>query len=150
MEVRRATFEQVQKSQEELIFSEDGLDKLIELEETINPKSRSEFFRRLAFSLLGKGLDYPVILYFDGNKYNLGSVSEFARKIAYFTDTENKKQMIKLKGEYREIPIKELWTALRESLYKPMDEALTLALKSSAEIYRSGGGSAEFNPEIQL
>lgn len=146
MEVKRATFEQVQKAQEDLIFAKDGIDKLIELNETISPDSRSEFFRRLAYSLLGKGLDYPVILIFKGNRYNLGSVSEFSRKMAYYTDTNNKKQKIKLKGEYVEIPNCELWKALREALYKPMDEALTLALKSSAEIYRSGSDAYEFDP----
>lgn len=146
MEVKRATFEQVQKSQDELIFSKTGIDVLAEQKETIEPKTRNIFFQRIAYSLVGKGLDYPVILEYNEGTYHLGSVSVFSRKMAYFTDTPDKKQEILLKGKKIRVPIELLWISLRESLYKPMDEALTLALKSSAEIFKGESGSYGFEP----
>lgn len=140
-EVIRATFEEVQRSQEELIFGETGIDKLIELNETIAPSSRNLFFRNLAFALLGLGIDHEVKIEYDGFTDNLGYVSEFARKIAYYSDTDDKKQELVLRGKNIRIPNKVLWKALRESLYKPMDAALTLALRYSAEIPAKRGGS---------
>lgn len=150
MEVRRATFEQVQKAQNELIFSKTGIDQLAELEETIAPKSRDVFFDRLAMSLLGKELDYPYILHYDGGLYKLGSLATFARKMAYYKDTKDKKQEIILKGQKVRIPIKTLWIALRESLYKPMAEALTLSMKSSQEIFRGSSDSYDVNPDEKI
>ncbi len=140
-EVKRATLEYVQKRQDEFIFGETGIDVLAEKEETVDPKTRNIFFENLAFSLLGKGLDYSVELNFENNVYDLGSVSVFARKMAYFTDTSDKKQELMLKSKKVRVPIKLLWIALREAMYKPMDEALTLALKSSAEIFSGGSDS---------
>lgn len=145
-EVKRASFEYVQKIQNEFIFGKTGIDVLAEKEETIDPKSRDIFFENLAFSLLGKGLDYPVILEFENNPYDLGSVSVFARKMAYFTETKDKKQEMVLKGVKVRVPIKLLWIALREAMYKPLDEALTLAFKSSAEIF--SGGSDTYAVDI--
>lgn len=147
VEVRRATFEQVQEAQDELIFSKTGLDILAEKSETVSKETRGVYFKRLAFSLLGKGLDYPVKLEYKGGDYDLGSVSVFARKMAYFEDTKDKKQELELRGNKTRVPISELWVALREAMYKPMDEALTLALKASQEILRGGGGSYGTTPE---
>ena len=146
MEVKRATFEQVYNAQGELIFGKTGLDTLAEQKETIHPQSRRIYFEYLAIALVGKGLQYNVNLELDGNNYNLGCVSEFSRKIAYYIDTDDKCQELILKGQKIRVPIDKLWIALRESLYKPMDEALTLALRASAEIFKSGGESFEFNP----
>lgn len=150
MEVRRATFEQVQKAQNELIFSNTGIDKLIELKETIDSKTRDVFFERLAFALLGKELDYPFILEYNGGCYNLGSLAVFARKMVYFVDTEDKCQELVLKGQKLRVPIDKLWIALRESIYKPMAEALTLAMKSSQEILRGGSDSFGVNPDEKI
>jgi len=147
MEVKRVDFEQVLEAQDELIFSETGIDVLMEKKETIDPKSRNIFFIRLAKALLGKGLDYPVNLAYNGGFYKLGSVSEFARKMAYFKDTPDKKQIIKARDQEIRIPIELLWKALREALYKPMDEALTLAFKSSMQAYGGSGDSYGLNPE---
>ena len=150
MEVKRATFEQVQKAQDELIFSQTGIDKLAELKDTIDPKTRNIFFQRLALSLLGKELDYPYILKYDGGEYNLGSLSIFARKMAYFTDTDDKCQELILKGKKIRVPNDLLWVALRESIYKPMAESLTLAMKSSQEILRGGSDSYGVNPDERI
>jgi len=147
MEVRRATFEQVNNWQLDFLFGETGITILEQKQETIHPDSRKDFFDLFAKSLLGKGLDYEYKLTYNGNTYNMGSLSIFARKMAYMTDTEDKKQPLKLKGKTIRIPIKHLWEALRENMYKPMDEALTMALKISAEIFKNTGGSHEFNPE---
>lgn len=136
MEVKRATFEEVNNSQLELIFN--YIEKLIKKKETVEPKSRREFFDLFAFALLGKGLNYDFIFCYKGNKYNLGSLSEMARKMTFFTDSN---PVIRLKSEKVRVPIEYLWMALRDNLYKPMDEALTLGLRSSAEIFNSGGGS---------
>lgn len=149
-EVRRATFEQVQKAQDELIFSKDGIDKLAELKETIHPDSRNIYFQRLATALLGKELDYPFILEYNGGNYNLGSIAVFARKMAYFIDTDDKYQILKLKGQMTKVPIDKLWIALRESLYKPMAEALTLSMKSSQEIFQGGSDSFGVEPDTKI
>lgn len=147
MEVKRATFEQVQRAQEDLIFSKDGIDKLAELKETIDPKTRNVFFQRLALALLGKELDYPFILEYNGGYYNLGSIAVFARKMAYFTDTE---QELLLRNSHVRVPINVLWVALRESIYKPMAEALTLAMKASQEIFRGGSDSFAASPDEKI
>ena len=150
MDVKRATFEQVYKAQSDFIFGETGIDILAEKKETVAPESRKIFFENFAISLIGKGLNYDYVLEYDGGVYNLGSLSVFARKMAYFVDTDDRKQKIQLKDRKVPVPIDILWNTLRECMYKPMDEALTLALKSSAEIFRGGGDSYSVNPEDNL
>ncbi len=150
MEVQRATFEQVQKAQHDLIFSEDGIDILAEKNETIAKNSRNVFFERLATSLLGKELDYPFILEYNGGVYNLGSCAVYARKMVYFEDTPDKTQTLTLKGKKIKVPMRNLWVALRESIYKPMAEALTLSMKSSQELFRGSGDSYVVSPEEKI
>ena len=70
--------------------------------------------------------------------------------MAYFEDTSDKKQEIMLKGKKIRVPIKILWRALRESLYKPMAEALTLSMKSSQEIFRGSSDSYGVNPDEKI
>lgn len=147
MEVRRATLEYVQSCQENLIHGDTGIDVLILKNETIDPKSRKEFFNWIAYSLLGKGLDYKVYLEYDNGIYDLGSVSVFSRQMAYYTE---KNVTMELKGHKKTVPIHLLWKALREALYMPMDEALTLALRSSAEIFKGGGDSYGVDPDEEL
>lgn len=147
MEVKRATFEQVNKWQLDFLFGTTGIQTLEEKEETVDPKSRRDFFDLFAKSLLGKAIDYDFILEYNGDSYNLGNLSIFARKMSYMTDTKDKKQILKLKGKQISIPIKLLWKSLRENMYKPMDQALTMALKISAEILKNSSGSYEFNPD---
>lgn len=144
MEVKRATFESINEAQLEFIF-----DVLLELEnknETVDQGSRRDFFDLFAFSLVGKGLEYPFNFEFDGNWYTLASLSSYARKLCFLETNEPE---IELKGMKTKIPIKLLWKALRENMYKPMDEALTLGLKSSAELLGGGSSSHAFNPEQQ-
>jgi len=62
---------------------------------------------------------------------------------------DEKEPEIDLKGKKERIPIELLWIALRDNLYDPMDEALTLALKSSPERIDGGGGSYSFKPDEQ-
>jgi hypothetical protein len=147
MEVRRATLEYVQTCQENLIHGDTGIDVLIDKNETIDPKSRKEFFNWIAYSLLGRGLEYRVYYENQEGIYDLGPVSVFARQMAYYTD---RNVSISLKGHKTIVPIKLLWLALREALYMPMDEALTLALRSSAEMIKGSGDSFGFNPEEKL
>lgn len=136
MEVKRATFEEVNKAQLELIF--DNIKILSEKNETVSPNSRRDFFDLFAFALLGKGIDYDFIFQYENGSYNLGNLSVFARKLCFF---ETSNPVIQLKASKKNVPIHLLWDALRDNLYKPMDEALTLGLRSSAEILGSGGGS---------
>lgn len=136
MEVRRATFEEVNKAQLVLIF--DVIQKAIEERDFIAEKSRRDYFDLFALALLGKGVDYNFIFEYNGGVYNLGSLSSFARKMSFF---DEKTPEIELKGKKIRVPIEKLWVALRDNLYKPMDEALTLALRSSAELLEKGGGS---------
>jgi hypothetical protein len=138
MEVRRATLEYVQECQENLIHGPTGIDVLAEKNETIAPESRKEYFNWIAYSLLGRGLDYHVFFEYRNGIYDLGCVSVFARQMAYYTSKDVK---LNLKGRKTLIPIGLLWLALREALYKPMDESITLALRSSAEIFKGGGDS---------
>jgi hypothetical protein len=147
MEVRRATLEYVQECQENLIHGTTGIDVLSEKNETIAPESRKEYFNWIAYSLLGRGLDYHVYFEYRNGIYDLGCVSVFARQMAYYTTKDVK---IDLKGCKTPIPIGLLWMALRESIYRPMDEAITLALRSSAEIFKGGGDSYGVNPDEDL
>lgn len=142
MNVKRATFEEVNKAQLELLF--DIIQKAIDTNDYIDPKSRSDYFDRLAFAFVGKISEYDFIFKYKGDEYNLGKLSFYARKMAFFNE---KTPEIELKGRKIRVPIKELWESLRENLYKPMDEALTLALRSSAEILGGGGGSHSINPD---
>jgi hypothetical protein len=145
MKVERATFEKVKDAQLELIF--DHIEQLIEEKETIAPKSRRVFFGLLATSLLGEGSNLKFTLEYKGNIYNLGPLPIFMRKMAYFEDTEDKKQEILLKGKATRVPIDILWKALRENLYIPMDQALRVALKSSAELLTHERSGLEFTPQ---
>jgi len=100
----------------------------------------------LAFALLGKGINHDFIFEYKGGRYNLGSLSGMARKMAFF---DEKNPEINLKGVKTCVPIEKLWMALQDNLYEPMDEALTLALKSSPERIGGGGGSYSFKPDKQ-
>jgi hypothetical protein len=141
MEVRRATLEDVQKSQENLIHGPTGLDALIKNNGIIKADERNIYFKWLAFSLLGKGLKYKVELNYHGDNDVLGSVSSFSRQMAYYT---NKEVNIKFNGNRILIPIGLLWEALRNALYEPMDEALDDAIHISKErdIIRPGKGAS--------
>jgi len=142
VEVKRATFEEVNKSQLEFIFY--VIQEAIEKKDYVDKKSRRSYFDLFAFALLGKSVSHDFIFEYKGGKYNLGSLSTFARKMSFF---DEKEPMIDLKGKKECVPIELLWVALRDNLYDPMDEALTLALKSSPERINSGGGSYSFRPE---
>ena len=144
MEVKRATFEEVNKSQLELIF--DVIQEAIKKKDYIDDKSRRSYFDLLAFALLGKSVTHDFIFEYKRGKYNLGSLSTFARKMSFFDEKEPE---IDLKGKKERVPIEILWIALRDNLYDPMDEALTLALKSSPERIEGGGGSYSFKPDEQ-
>jgi hypothetical protein len=147
MEVRHATLEDVQKNQENLIHGTTGLDILIENNGIITPHERNIYFKWIAFSLLGKGLKYIVILHFNGGNYKLGSVSTFSRKMAYYT---NKNVELILNGRRTTVPIGKLWEALRNALYEPMDEALDAAVHLSKErdIIRPGKGASMDNVKL--
>lgn len=144
MEAKRATFDSINNAQLNLIFN--VILKAENNNDTISPQSRQDFFSLFAYALVGKGLDYPFKFTYKDNFYDLGSLSIMARHIAFFTD--NNPELV-LKGKKIRVPIKVLWKALRECMYKPMDEALTLGLRSSAEIIGGTGGSHAFNPEHQ-
>jgi hypothetical protein len=147
MEVRRATLEYVQECQENLIHGETGIDVLAEKNETIAPESRKEYFNWIAYSLLGRGLAYRVSFEYKNCIYDLGTVSVFSRQMAYYT---SRNVELDLKGRKVGVPIGLLWRALREALYMPMDEAITLALRSSAEIFKGGVDSYGFSPEEKI
>ena len=136
MKVQRATFEEVNKAQLELIF--DIIQKAIDLNGCIDSESRRNYFHILAFALVGKISEYDFIFNYKGDEYNLGKLSFYAREMAFFDEKEPE---IELKGQKVKVSIKELWKSLRTNIYKPMDEALTLALRSSAEIIGGGGAS---------
>jgi hypothetical protein len=144
VDVRRATLEDVQRNQENLIHGRTGIDSLIETNGFINKEDRKTYFKWLAFSLLGKGLKYTVWLRYQGNEYNLGNVSMFSRQMAYYPETMDHCVTIVLKGERKQIKISLLWEALRTALFEPMDEALDDAIHISKEreIIRPGKGAS--------
>jgi len=144
MKVERATFEKVKDAQLELIF--DHIEKLIEEKETIAPKSRRTYFDLLSMALLGEGSNHKFTLEYRGNIYDLGPLPIYMRKMAYFEDTEDKKQEILLKGKTTRVPIDFLWKSLRENLYIPMDQAIRVALKASAELLTHERSGLEFTP----
>lgn len=140
MLTKRATLEDVQKSQEDLIHGKNGIDHLIETNGIIKPDERKTYFKLLAFSLLGKGIKYHVYLEYHGGLYDMGNASTFSRQLAYYNSIVD----IKLKGQNSRIPIKYLWEALRNTLYEPMDEALDDAIHISKErdIVKPGRGAS--------
>ena len=144
MKVERATFEKVKDAQLELIF--DHIEKLMAEKETVSHKSRRDYFGLIAMALLGEGSNLKFTLEYKGNIYELGPLSVFMRKMAYFEDTEDKKQEVLLKGKTTRVPIELLWLSLRENLYIPMDQALRVALKSSAELLTHDRSGLEFSP----
>lgn len=144
MEVERATFERVKNSQLELEF--EHIDKLIEKKETISKETRRNYFELLAISLLGQDVDHRFIFEYEDNVYDLGPLPIFIRKMAYFKDTEDKKQEIMLKGNKTRVPIEKLWEELRVNLYIPFAKAQTLAMKYSAEIRKTDSTGFKFKP----
>jgi len=142
MEVKRATFEEVNKAQ--LVFIFDVIQKAIEDKEYIDKESRREYFNLFAFALLGMGVNHDFVFEYEGGRYSLGSLSSFVRKMPFF---DEKTPKINLKGVKIRVPIEKLWMALQDNLYEPMDEALTLALRSSAELLEKGGGSYSVKTE---
>jgi len=144
MQVKRATFDLVKEAQLQLIF--DILQELIEKKETVAPKSRRDYFNLLAISTLGEMKDESYILKINGDVYDLGKLSIFSRKLAYFEDTNDKKQELQLKGQKIRVPVEELWKNLQENLYIPFDKALLVAHHSSAEILKHSREGLEYNP----
>jgi hypothetical protein len=144
MEVERATFERVKNSQLELEF--EHIDKLIEGKETISKVTRRNYFELLAISLLGQDVDHRFTLEYEDNVYDLGPLPIFIRKMAYFEDTEDRKQEIMLKGKKTRVPIEKLWEGLRVNLYIPFSKAQTLAMKYSAEIRKTDSSGFKFKP----
>jgi len=145
MDVERATFEKVKNAQLSLIF--DYLQELIEKKETIAKQSRRGYFELLSISTIGQLHNHNYILHYNNNTYDLGNLSIFSRKMAYFVDTKDKKQPLKLKGKYLRVPIDLLWETLQENLYQPFDEALLLAHRSSAEVIKHSSSGYEFKPK---
>ena len=151
MEVKRGTFEEVQKNQDVFFF--DFIDKFVKAEETLNPNDRNEYFKTLADAFLGVEKNYSYILRYNGNVYNLGTLSSYARKMAYITDDEiddEKQVVIDNKGKKIRIPIKKLWEALRDSSFDATAEALNLGLRTSAEMITREGGVFEFKLDKKL
>ncbi len=145
VQVQRATFNQVREAQHDLIFNH--IENLIKHNEVMSEKSREIFFNAVEIGLLGLERKYPFVLSYNGGVYNLGSVAKWIRKFAYLDDNDEKKQKISLKGKDKLISNKELWLALRDSLYNPMADALTLSLTTSAEMVYRDGGVFEFRPD---
>lgn len=151
MEVKRATFEHVQGSQDTFFF--DFLDKFIKAEETIDPDSRNEYFLVLGNSFLGVEKNYRYILKYNDDFYDLGSLSNYARKLAYITDSDldsEKRVKIRTKGKNIDVPLVELWKSLRICFFDPAAEALNLSLRISAEMITREGGVYEFKVDQKL
>lgn len=144
MEVERATFERVKNAQLELEF--DHIDKLIEKRETISKQTRRNYFDLLAISLLGQDVDHRFTLEYGENIYDLGPLPIFIRRMAYFEDTDDKKQEIMLKGKKTKVPIDDLWKSLRINLYIPFSKAQTLSMKYSAEVRKTDSSGFKFKP----
>ena len=151
MEVKRATYESVQNSQNTFFF--DLLKQLEEQEETLDQESRPEYFRVFADSFLGVEKSYRYKLYYNNSEYDMGTLSSYARKLAYLTDEDldaQKHVIIFAKGRPMKIPIQVLWRSLRECLYDPTADALNLSLKTSAEMITREGGVYEFKVDKQI
>lgn len=151
MEIRRGTFEYVQKSQDVFFF--DFLKKFIKAEDTIDPESRMDYFKTIADAFLGVEKSYDYIVRHNGNVHNLGTLSYYARKLAFIEDNEldsEKQIVINDSGNKIKIPIKVLWEALRESCFDPAAEALNLGLRTSAEMVTREGGVFEFAVDKKL
>lgn len=151
MEVKRATYESVQNSQTTFFF--DLLKKLEEEGETLDPESRADYFKIFADSFLGVERGYHYKLYHNDSSYDLGTLSSYARKLAYITDediNDEKKAVIFAKGRRIKVPVRVLWRSLRECLYDPTADALNLSLRTSAEQITRESGVYEFKVDKQI
>lgn len=151
MEIRRGTFEYVQKSQDTFFF--DFLEEFIKTEETVDSDSRKDYFKTLADAFLGVEKGYNYIVRYNGNVRNLGTLSYYARKLAYIEDSEvdgEKLVVVNDGGNKIKIPIKVLWESLRDSCFDPAAEALNLGLRTSAEMVTREGGVFEFKVDKKL
>lgn len=138
----------VRDAQHVIIFN--YLDQLIEQNEVISDKTRQVFWDAIEIGLLGVERDFSFVVHFNGGTYNLGPLSEWARRLSFLNDTKDKTQEIELKGKKQRLPNRFLWEQLRENLYNPMAKALQVSLQSSAEIMTREGGVFEFNPEQRI
>ena len=144
MEVERATFEKVNTAQLDLIFTH--IMHLAKEKQALDERDRRDYFDKYACATLGMDIKYDFILDFEGVHANLGPLAVYARKMAFFEDTKDNKQEIFLKGKKTKVPMEALWLSLRDNLYETMSEALTLALRSSAEITKRESGSFGYTP----
>ena len=151
MEVERGTFNQVKEIQNILIF--ENIQMYYEQNETVSPDHRDVFWDIVALSLFGVENNYPFILYYQGNEYNIGSLADWIREIPFITDDdldEQKRYPLLLKGEEVKVPLKDIWKSLRKSLNKPIAQALHESIGMSAEVFSRKGGSFEFSPDTKI
>ena len=80
---------------------------------------------------------------------DMGSVSEFTKKMIFFAPTDDGKVSLKLKGVSYRVPMCLLWRTLREQLVRAMDAALDKAHGSSAELLTHPRDGFEVTDEQQ-
>jgi len=138
-ELQQATFAEIEKHQRELVF--DYLKQLKEEKRPLTEDEREDFWQVLAFSTLGLGIKTNFILKSNGNKYDLGCLEVYCRKLSFETGETVE---INAVGKKVVVPIEELWDAMQDCLYIPMAMALTRGFDQSPEIVMRKGGAYEF------
>ena len=132
IQAERATFEQVKQAQQKLIFY-----YMLKLEKKncfINPKNRESFWDAFDTATIGEASKHRYMYNHPDIVCDLGSVSDFCKKMIFFKPSEDGKTIIRMHGMDYNVSMWFLWKTLRECLIPPMDAALSKAHGASAEL----------------
>lgn len=138
----------VNDAQLELIF--DHIMHLATEGEALSSDDRRTYFKKYAIATLGLDTGHNFVLIYNGMQETLGPLAMWGRKIVFYEDTKDNCQEIVVRGRKERVPMRELWLALRDSLYEPMSKALTFALSHSAEMPKHESGAYGFTPEQDM
>ena len=132
VQAERATFEQVKKAQQKLVFH--YMLKLEKANSFLDSKDRESFWDAFDTACLGEASKHRFILDTAAIKADMGSVSEFCKKMIFFEPAKNGLVNLQIKSTSYDVSMRRLWKALREQLVMPMDAALSKSHSASAEL----------------
>lgn len=148
MTVARETFNTVKAAQIELLTNifyklEQENDILATDEDT-----RNTYLHLVADSLCGIDKNYHFILIYKNETFTVGNLAYYLKEMAFlrFSDPTNRVMPLPLKGyaSVVDVPVSEVWKALRKSCYMAMADALTLAFTASTERFSGAMNAFEF------
>lgn len=125
---KRATFEDVCKAQDSLLYF---LDDCIENSRVLDKKNRVTFIRLFRLATLGIGSEHNFVIVGKCKSYHLGHVGHAAYWIAYRNVSD-----VRLGDEVFDIRL--LWLQLRDCCFQLFPKAQEISIKISKEQTRFG------------